>query len=78
MKPFLYGDINANDLIDLSDVSITKYHIAEFARYKDLKADAVDVDLNGSVNARDLMILERYLAKWSGYNSLPDIRDKLA
>ena len=78
MKPFLYGDINADNDVDINDVIVTKYHIAEFARYKDLKADAVDVDLNGSVNARDLMILERYLAKWSGYNSLPDTRDKLA
>ena len=51
--------------------AVTKYHIANFEGYRELKADAADVDLSTAVNARDLMILERYLAKWDGYDRLP-------
>lgn len=78
VNPFFYGDISGDDIINMLDVTYTKYHIADYVAYRDLLPDPADVDLKDGVTARDLMILERYLAKWTGYDSLPDTREKLA
>ena len=77
INDFMYGDMNNDGEIDINDAAFMKYCIAEYVGFDSLNCDAGDVDLSGYLNARDLMILERYLAKWTGYDCLPDTRASL-
>ena len=77
INDFMYGDMNNDGEIDINDAAFMKYCIAEYVGFDSLNCDAGDVDLSGYLNARDLMILERYLAKWTGYDCLPDTRVSL-
>ena len=77
INDFLYGDMSNDGEIDINDAAFMKYCIADYAGFESVNRDAGDVDLSGYLNARDLMILERYLAKWTGYDCLPDTRVSL-
>ena len=77
INDFLYGDMSNDGEIDINDAAFMKYCIADYVGFESVNRDAGDVDLSGYLNARDLMILERYLAKWTGYDCLPDTRVSL-
>lgn len=78
VKTFLYGDMSNDGKVNMTDAAVMKYYIAGFEGYRDLPAEAGNLDLKDGVNARDLMILERYLAHWKGYEYLPNTSDELA
>ena len=71
VQDFLYGDMNADGVVNILDAPYLKYYIASFTGYEDLDSRPGDVDMDGEVTARDLMILERFLAAWKGYEYLP-------
>ena len=67
---YLYGDVNDDDLIDISDVMQLRRYIAKWNNYS-VNTSASDLDGNGKITLRDVTILERYLACWTGYEVLP-------
>ncbi|MBQ2939321.1 MAG: leucine-rich repeat protein [Clostridia bacterium] len=69
----LYGDVNADGVVDMLDGMILSRHLANWDGYDASALDmgAADVNRDGAVNLTDGMILSRYLAEWTGYEQLP-------
>ena len=70
-KALIYGDVNRDGKINLSDVSGTLQIIANWA--VDVNEDAGDVDKNGSVNLTDVTKLLKSIAGWADI-SLGNVR----
>ena len=56
----LYGDVNSDGLINQSDVSDLTDHLAEYDI--DIDEQASDVNLDGTVDLIDLLLLKKYVA----------------
>ena len=70
-KALIYGDVNRDGKVNLSDVSGTLQIIANWA--VDVNEDAGDVDKNGSVNLTDVTKLLKSIAGWADI-SLGNVR----
>lgn len=67
----IYGDINRDGVVDTLDrilFSRTVYLNYEIDEYIKVVGD---LDLNGKIDAVDVDILTRYLAKWKEYDKIP-------
>ena len=72
---FLYGDLNDDGRINMSDLFILARYIANWPGYEanTFNMLAADVNANGRVNMSDLFILARHIANWPGYEVFPYI-----
>lgn len=85
---FIYGDVFEDDeneeAINGEDVTVMKQYISSgFSDSFDVKKKACNVDMSkdssgeDSVNLRDVMIVERHVVGWKGYEELPYTKDTL-
>jgi len=56
----LYGDINRSGFVDQNDVNDFKKYLAEYSI--DIDTKAADVNLDCSLDLRDLLLIEKYIA----------------
>ncbi len=61
-RKFIYGDTNADGVINTKDVLLLRKHLAKWDVTID--ADAADCNADGKVNTKDLLLLRKYLARW--------------
>jgi len=72
----LFGDTDADNVLEESDITLLQDYFAGKASEDDAQTveenlNRLDVDGNGKLSRRDLMILSRYLEGWDGYDKLP-------
>lgn len=70
---YIYGDVTGDDNVNNNDVAYLIRNIAQWTAYSTINKDAADLDLSGTLNLTDAMILERHLAGWDEYTSIPMI-----
>lgn len=77
---FVYGNVTADleNVIDMMDVAQLKWFISRNWALEEIQQKAGDVNRDGKINALDAMILERHIAKWSGYGKLPYVKQDRA
>ncbi len=66
---FMYGDVNGDSIVDITDALLTARHFARFNDAEFIHADAADVDDNGLIDIVDAMLIARYFVKL--INSFP-------
>ena len=52
-------------------------HLAKWKGYT-VNAEASDLDLDKKITLRDIAILQRHIAGWTGYEKLPIVDETLA
>jgi len=73
---FIYGDVlgvcdSPECELDFHQATILAQWIAGWLDIPDINQQAADVDVDGEVTIRDVMVLERHIAGWPGYETLP-------
>lgn len=73
--PFIYGDANCDGVVNTMDRLAIARHLDE-DEFKDYTLsneglNRADVNLDNQVDDKDRVILQRYCAKWAGYEKLP-------
>jgi Leucine-rich repeat (LRR) protein len=72
---FMYGDLNDDGLVNLTDSVILRRYTAKWPLadigVDSINLDAADVNNDGLVNLTDSVILRRHTAKWPEYAILP-------
>ncbi|MBE6853155.1 MAG: glycoside hydrolase [Ruminococcus sp.] len=58
-----YGDINADGVVDLMDLSVLSLHLLEGTELSEAALEAADTEYNGKVNIADLSRLRQYISK---------------
>lgn len=58
------GDVNADNKINLSDVSLILKYIAKWSNLN-IKLSSADVTSDGKVNLSDVSVILKYIAKWN-------------
>ena len=71
--PFIYGDVNCDGTVDITDVTLVQLHNSTNNSYELTREgiNRADVNLDGEVNDSDRLIIQRYVSKLSGYEKLP-------
>lgn len=70
-RNYTIGDMTNGNGITVMDAMYIKYYLARYVGFTDLDTRPGDVDQDDDLDLRDLMILERHLADWRGYETLP-------
>ena len=76
VKSVLYGDVNGNGVVDMSDLITLRRHLAGWEGYEleNLNQEAMDVFADGDINMNDAIALARHLAEWDAYLTLPYVK----
>ena len=71
--PFIYGDVNCDGTVDITDVTLVQLHNSTNNSYELTRegVNRADVNLDGVVNDFDRLIMQRFVSKLSGYEKLP-------
>lgn len=71
--PFIYGDVNCDGTVDITDVTLVQLHNSTNNSYELTRegVNRADVNLDGVVNDFDRLIIQRYVSELSGYEKLP-------
>lgn len=71
--PFIYGDVNCDGIVDITDVTLVQLHNSTNNSYELTRegVNRADVNLDGVVNDFDRLIIQRYVSELSGYEKLP-------
>lgn len=71
----LYGDVNRDGEVNFVDALCAKRYMAGWTGYQNIDALALDVNCDGNENPddvkADITILERHIAGWKNYKTLP-------
>ncbi len=71
-KSALYGDVNSDGAVDVTDYTILARYYANWNDYKDIIIpETCDLNLDSRINTFDILILGRHLADFYGYSALP-------
>ena len=60
---FIFGDINDDKTIDITDLSLLSFHLVDKTAFTDRQMLAADVLFDGTVDLADLAKLRQYLSK---------------
>ena len=60
----IYGDVNLDGTVDISDVSAVQRHLAEFKLLEGTALKAADVDQDGDITVKDITFIQMYLAEF--------------
>lgn len=74
----VFGDSNNNGLIEADDVLYLAKYLASGADSFPVDATFSDVNYDGYVDMLDLAVLQRHMAEWESYTSLPYGKDVYA
>ena len=71
--PFIYGDVNCDGIVDITDVTLVQLYNSTNNSYELTRegVNRADVNLDGVVNDFDRLIMQRFVSKLSGYEKLP-------
>ena len=71
----LYGDVNRDGEVNFFDAIFAKRYLAGWEGYQNIDTLALDVNCDGNENSddvkADITILERHIAGWNDYKTLP-------
>ena len=62
-QTYLYGDVNLDEAIDMSDVTHTQKSIAKLVELDEISQKSANVDGNTDVNLEDVVQMQRFVAK---------------
>lgn len=71
--PFIYGDANCDNKVDVTDVTAIQKHLSEDYDYE-LSREGInraDVNLDGVIDVADVLVLQRHIAEMQEYLKLP-------
>ena len=60
--PVLYGDVNGNGTVGLSDATVLMQYISDWD--VSINTEAADINRDGRITLRDITLLLRYIAGW--------------
>ena len=71
--PFIYGDVNCDGTVDITDVTLVQLHNSTNNSYELTREGVNRADVNSDcvVNDFDRLIIQRYVSELSGYEKLP-------
>ena len=62
-KDYIYGDVDLDGKVTISDVSLIQQHLAKLATLNEIQLEAADVNDDDKVDIVDATIIQQYLAK---------------
>ena len=74
-KLYTVGDLNRDEIIDSNDVAVLNRYLTSCsdAVLNVFEKMASDINGDGEIDMLDAAILTRHIAKWNGYENLPNI-----
>lgn len=62
-KPYVYGDVDSNKIVDMNDVILIQKHIAKMVTFNGEAFICADVDGNNIIDLNDALYVQKHIAK---------------